>query len=113
MLTTPAFAQTAGAAAGGGAMGILPLVGQFVLIGLVFWFFILRPQNQRLKAHKAKIAAVKKGDQIITGGGLVGKVSRVIDDNFIEIELAPSVKVRVVKSTLADVIDPTLPAAND
>lgn len=112
MLISPAFAQTAAAPASGG-MGVASLVLQFVLIGVVFWFFILRPQNKRMKEHKAKIAAVSKGDQVITGGGLVGKVARVIDENYIEVELAPSVKVRVVKSTLTDVVNPTAAPAND
>lgn len=112
MLISPAFAQTAPASASGG-MGVTSLILQFVLIGVVFWFFIIRPQNKRMKEHKAKIEAVRKGDQVVTGGGLVGKVSRVIDENFVEVELAPNVKVRVVKSTLTDVVDASAPAAND
>lgn len=114
MLITPAFAQTAGAAgASSGFAGMMPLLVQFALIGLVFWFFIIRPQNQKMKEHRAKLAAVQKGDQVVTGGGLVGKVSRVIDQDFVEVELAPNVKVRAVKSTLTDVIDPAAAAAND
>lgn len=114
MLITPAFAQAAGSASGSGGMGAFSLVIQFALIGLVFWFFILRPQSQRMKAHKAKIEAVKRGDQVVTGGGLVGKVTKVGDDGIIEIELAQGVKVRAIRSTLTDVVDPTsVPAAND
>lgn len=106
MLIPYAFAQTAPAATGSGQMGMMSLLVQFLLIGVVFWFFIIRPQNKKIKEHRTKIAAVKKGDQVVTGGGLVGKVARVIDEHFIEVELAANVKVRVVKSTLTDVIDP-------
>jgi preprotein translocase subunit YajC len=114
MLISPAYAQSAAGSAGGGSMGVVGLIAQFALIGLVFWFFILRPQNQRIKAHKAKIDAVKKGDQVVTAGGLVGKITRVIDDGFVEVEIAANTKVRVVKSTLTDVIDPASAApAND
>lgn len=112
MLITPAFAQTASTAASG-ASGMVPLLLQFALIGLVFWLFIIRPQNKRMKEHKAKIAAAKKGDTVVTGGGIVGKVSRVIDDNYIEVEIAANTKIRVVKSTLTDVLDATGTAAND
>lgn len=80
---------------------ILPLI----LIFVVFWFLIIRPQSKRMKEHKAKIDAVKRGDQIVTGGGLVGKVTKV-EDGFVEIELAANVKVKAVKSTISDVIDP-------
>lgn len=80
---------------------ILPLI----LIFVVFWFLIIRPQSKRMKEHKAKIDAVKRGDQIVTGGGLVGKVTKV-EDSFVEIELAANVKVKAVKSTISDVIDP-------
>jgi preprotein translocase subunit YajC len=77
-----------------------------VLIFVVFYFLLIRPQQKKMKEHKGKIDAVKKGDQVVTGGGLVGKVARV-DDIYVDIELAPNMKVKAVKSTLADVIDPT------
>ncbi|MBR2267236.1 preprotein translocase subunit YajC [Sphingobium sp.] len=104
MFITPAFAQTAGGQASGA--GILVQMAPLVLIFVVFYFLLIRPQQKKMKEHKGKIDAVKKGDQVVTGGGLVGKVARV-DDIYVEIELAPSVKVKAVKSTLADVIDPT------
>ena len=87
---------------------IMPLL----LIFVVFWFFIIRPQNKRMKEHKARIEAVKRGDQVVTGGGLVGKVTKV-EDAHVEIELAPNIKVRAVKSTLTDVVDPSAKPAND
>lgn len=110
MFSTPAFAQAATGAAPGGfgyiAMQMLPLVALFA----IFWFLIIRPQQQKLKAHRAMVDAVKKGDDVVTGGGLVGKVSRVID-NEVEIELAPNVKVRAVKGTLSSVTPRGSPAA--
>ncbi|ATP18057.1 MULTISPECIES: preprotein translocase subunit YajC [Sphingobium] len=104
MFITPAFAQTAGGQASGA--GILVQMAPLVLIFVVFYFLLIRPQQKKMKEHKGKIDAVKKGDQVVTGGGLVGKVARV-DDIYVDIELAPNMKVKAVKSTLADVIDPT------
>ena len=84
-----------------------------VAMGVIFWFLILRPQMRRQKEHQTKINSVKKGDQVVTGGGLVGKVLKV-DDQYAEIELAQNVKVKAVKSTIADVLSPTgTPPAND
>ena len=77
-----------------------------VLIFVVFYFLLIRPQQKKMKAHKAKIDAVKKGDQVVTGGGLVGKVVRV-DDIYADVELAPGMKVKAVKATLTDVMDAT------
>jgi preprotein translocase subunit YajC len=112
MFVTPAFAQTAGAASGG-ASGLLVQILPLALIFIVFWLLIIRPQSQKMKAHKARIDAVKKNDQVVTGGGLVGKVVKV-EDAFVEVELAPNVKVRAVKATLTDVIDPaSAKPAND
>lgn len=84
-----------------------------VAMAVIFWFLILRPQMRRQKEHQTKISAIKKGDQVLTGGGLVGKVVRV-DDQYADIEIAPNVKVKAVKSTITDVVDPSgSPAAND
>ncbi|MDF0541448.1 preprotein translocase subunit YajC [Sphingobium sp. H39-3-25] len=110
MLITPALAQTAGGAATGASL--IAQVAPLALIFVVFWFLLIRPQQKRVKDHKAKIDAVKKGDQVVTGGGLVGKVVRV-DDVYADIELAPGMKVKAVKSTITDVIDPTARPAND
>ncbi|MBM3596212.1 MAG: preprotein translocase subunit YajC [Alphaproteobacteria bacterium] len=90
-------------------VNFLPLVA----MGLIFWFLIIRPQMKRAKEHQTKIAAIKKGDQVLTGGGLVGKVVRV-DDHYADIELAEGVKVKAVKSTISDVLSPIgTPPAND
>lgn len=111
MFITPALAQTAGGQASGA--GIIVQMLPLVLIFVVFYFLLIRPQQKRMKDHKTKIDAVKKGDQVVTGGGLVGKVVRV-DDIYVDVELAPGMKVKAVKSTLTDVIDPaTAKPAND
>lgn len=100
MFVTPAYAQAAGAAPSGSNIAVL--VGQFVLLGAIFWFLIIRPQQKRMKEHRAKIDAVKKGDTVVTGGGVIGKVTKV-DENEVEVEIASSVRIRVVKATLTDV----------
>jgi len=83
-----------------------------VLIAIMY-FFIIRPQTQAAKAQKAKLEGIKKGDQVLTGGGLLGRVVRV-DGDYAEVELAPGIKVRALKSTISDVIPPGgVPAAND
>ena len=95
----------------GGAGGFLMLV-PYLLIFVVFWFFLIRPQQVRMKEHRAKISAVKVRDQVVTGGGIVGKVTRV-DDEFADVEIAQGVKIKVVKSTLADVVPHGSAPAND
>jgi preprotein translocase subunit YajC len=111
MWSSSAYAQTAGGAAAGGAgslINILPLV----LLLVIFYFFLIRPQQKRLKEHRAMIEAVKRGDTVVTGGGLIGKVSRV-EDAEVEVELAPNVKVKVVKATLTEVRNRAGAPAND
>jgi len=100
----------AGTAAAGppGWVQFLPIVGMV----LIFWLLIIRPQMQRQKQHQAKIAAVKKGDQVVTAGGLLGKVIKV-DDQYAEIEIAQGVRVKAVKSTIGDIVPPGGSAAND
>lgn len=107
MFASPAFAQTAGASGGAAAfIQFVPLIAIFV----IFYFLMIRPQQRRVKAHREMIDAVKKGDEVVTGGGLIGKVTRV-QDGEVEIELASTVKVRALKATLADVRKPGTPAA--
>lgn len=77
----------------------------FVAMAVIFWFFILRPQMRQQKAHREKIGSIKRGDQVLTGGGFVGKVTKV-DDQYVEIELAPSVRVKALKSTITDIVGP-------
>ena len=108
MFSSPAYAQAAGSAPSSG-LGLIQFVPFILIIGIM-WFLIIRPQQQKLKQHQALIGAVKKGDTVVTGGGLIGKVVKVMDDEA-EIEIAPNVRVRVVKSTLTDVRGATV--AND
>jgi len=85
----------------------------FVAMAVIFWFLILRPQMRQQKAQREKIGGIKKGDQVLTGGGFVGKVIKV-DETYAEIELAPNIKVKALKSTISDVIVPPGSApAND
>ncbi|MEO9682305.1 MAG: preprotein translocase subunit YajC [Tateyamaria sp.] len=87
--------------------------GQFIPLILIFgimYFLLIRPQQKKVKEHAAMVAALRRGDQVITQGGLIGKVIKVKDDNEIEVELAEGIKVRVVQSTIATVISKTEPA---
>jgi preprotein translocase subunit YajC len=111
MLVSPAFAAN-GAAASGGLLGMLNLFMPFILIFVVIYFLMIRPQQKRVKDHQAMIAAVKKNDIAVTGGGLIGKVTKV-EDNEIELEIASGVKVRVVKGTLSEVRPFGTKPAND
>ena len=81
-----------------------------VLIFAIMYFLLIRPQQKKLKQHKEMVAAVRRGDQVITQGGLLGKVSKIKDEEEIEVEIAAGVKVRVVKATLVQVISKTEPA---
>ena len=105
MLIPPAHAQAAGAAAGDGTAAAIINFLPLVLIFVAFYFLMIRPQQQRMKTLQRSIDAVKKNDQVVTAGGLVGKVTKV-EDRFVEVEIAPTVKVRVVKATLAEVTPP-------
>jgi len=86
--------------------------GQFIPLILIFaimYFLLIRPQQKKVKEHQAMVAAVRRGDEVVTQGGLIGKVVKVKDNNEIEVELAEGVKVRVVQNTLATVVSKTEP----
>jgi preprotein translocase subunit YajC len=100
------------AATGAGGANFFVQIFPLILIFIVFYFFLIRPQQKRAKEHEAKINAVQKNDEVITGGGLMGKVTRVADDH-VEVEIAPNVRVKAVKSTLANVSPRGTKAAND
>ena len=104
--------MTASATAGSGAGASLIMLVPYILIFAVFWFLLIRPQQQKMKAHRAKVESVKPRDQVITGGGIVGKVTRV-DEVYADVEIAQGVKIKVVKSTLADIVEPGGKPAND
>ena len=100
------------ASGSGGAAGILLGLAPWILIFGIFYLLMIRPQQRRVKEHPAAIAAVKKGDDVITGGGIRGRVTKVGDDE-VEVEIASGVKVRVVKSTISAVLNPNAKPAND
>ncbi|GAD54958.1 MAG: preprotein translocase subunit YajC [Limimaricola cinnabarinus] len=90
-----------------GIESLIPLI----LIFAIMWFFLIRPQQKKLKEHQKMVAALRRGDQVITQGGLIGKVVKVRDDNNeVEVEIAQGVNVRVVRSTIAAVTSKTEPA---
>jgi preprotein translocase subunit YajC len=104
MFITPAFAQ--GSLFGGGAggeSGMIMSLLPFVLIFVIMYFLILRPQQKRVKQHQEMVKNVRRGDTVITNGGLIGKVTKVIDDDQIEIEIADAVRIRQLRSMLTDV----------
>jgi preprotein translocase subunit YajC len=108
MTTTTLLAAAAPSAGASFFIQSIPLV----LVFVIFYLLLIRPQQRKMKEHQAQIAAVKKGDRVVTGGGLIGKVTKV-GDVEVEVELAQGIRVQAVKSTLTQVIDPTAKPAND
>lgn len=107
MLITPAYAQAAGGA--GGASFITSLV-PLILIFVIFYFLLIRPQQKRAKEHKKMVENLKRGDQVVTGGGILGKVTRVKEGEEVEIEIAEGTRVRVYRSTITTVLARSEPA---
>jgi preprotein translocase subunit YajC len=108
MFITPAFAQTAGAGGAGSAFAsFLPLI----LIFAIMYFLLIRPQQKKMKELKSMVDALRRGDQVLTQGGIVGKVTKVNDDGMIEVEIASGVTVKIVKHTIVQVMNKTEPAA--
>jgi preprotein translocase subunit YajC len=112
MFISTAYAQTGGAAAPSGGASAFMSFAPLVLIFIIFYFLLIRPQQKRMKAHQAMVQSAKPRDTVVTNGGLVGKVTKV-DENELEIEIAQGVKVRVVKTMLADIRPYGSKAAND
>ena len=94
------------------ASAILIGIAPWLLLFVIFYVLMIRPQQQRVKQHQAAIAAIKKGDEVVTGGGIRGRVTKVTDDEA-EVEIAQGVKVRVVKGTLSQVLTKSAKPAND
>ena len=108
MFATPAFAQAAGGAGAGSAFAsFIPLI----LIFAIMYFLLIRPQQKKMKEHKAMVEALRRGDQVLTSGGIVGKVTKVQEDGLIEVEIADNVKVKVLRHTISQVMNKTEPAA--
>jgi preprotein translocase subunit YajC len=107
MFVTAAYAQTAG---GAGAAGAITSFVPLLLIFGIMYFLLIRPQQRKLKEHKAMVDALRRGDQVVTQGGIIGKVSKVAEDGIVEVEIAEGVKVKVLRSTIATVMNKTEPA---
>ena len=115
MIITPAYAQAAGA---GGAGEILTSLIPLILIFVIFYFLLIRPQQKRAREHRTMVESLKRGDQVVTGGGIIGKVTRVpkvkegektADAEEIEVEIAENTRVRVYRSTITAVLSRTEP----
>ena len=111
MLISPAYAQAAAPAAGGDMfMSLLPLI----LVFAIFYFLLIRPQQTKMKTHREMLENLKKGDQIVTAGGIVGKIARIEQsDNQLVVEIAPSVQVKVIRQTVADLLTKPVPASGN
>lgn len=110
MFISPAFAQ--GASADGGA-NMLIQFAPFILIFVIFYFLIIRPQQKKQKDHRNMLAAIRRGDNIVTAGGLMGKVSKVVDDNEVEVEISKDIRVRVMRNFIQDVRSKGEPAKDN
>jgi len=98
MLITPAFAQSGGLAEGG--LGLMPII----LVMIIFYFLLIRPQQKRAKQHREMLAALRRGDKVVTNGGITGTIVKVVDDlDTVEVEIAKDVKVNVVRAMIAEV----------
>ena len=104
MLVTPAYAQ-----AGGGEPSFIASLIPLILIFVIFYFLLIRPQQKRAKEHREMVANLRRGDQVVTAGGVKGKVTKVGDDE-VEVEIAKDIKVSVIKSTISAVLSKTEPA---
>ena len=111
MLISPAYAQAAAPAAGGDMfMSLLPLI----LVFAIFYFLLIRPQQTKMKTHRDMLENLKKGDQIVTAGGIVGKIARIEQsDNQLVVEIAPNVQVKVIRQTVADLLTKPVPATGN
>jgi preprotein translocase subunit YajC len=107
MLISPAYAQAAGD--GGGEAGLLSLL-PLVLIFVIFWFLLIRPQQKKMKAHKSMVEALRRGDKVVTGGGVFGTVSKILNENEVQVEIAENVRIKVVRQTIQEVLRKPQPA---
>src|SRR6185312_3923556 len=109
MLITPAYAQAA--AGGGDASSMLVQIAPLALIFVVFYFFLIRPPQQKAKQQRSMLDAIRRGDRVVTGGGIIGTVAKVVNPDEVQIDIADNVRVRVVRSTIAQVLAKTEPVA--
>lgn len=111
MFIEQAFAQGAGGA--GQAPGLLVQLLPFILIFVVFYFLLIRPQQKKMKEHQQMLQAIRRGDQVVTGGGIVGNVTKVINDDELQVEIADGVRVRVMRSTVSNVLSKPQPVSDE
>lgn len=111
MFVTQAYAQAAAPAAGG--IDMFMSIFPFILIFIIMYFLIIRPQRTQMKQREQMLAAVQRGDTVVTGGGVIGKITKIIDDKEAEVEIANGIKVRVVRSMIADVRVKGTPVADN
>lgn len=109
MWVTPAYAQSFG----GGSGEIMQILLPFVLIFVIMYFLILRPQRQQAKRREDMLKAIRRGDTVVTNGGIVGKVTKVVDDSEVELQIADGVKVRAIRSLIAEVRAKAEPVAGN
>ena len=107
MFVSPAFAQATGGGAGGGLEAMLPLI----LIFVVFYFLLIRPQQKKMKQHRETLSAIRRGDKVVTGGGIQGSVTKVDNDHEVTVEIAKDVKVKVRRDLISAVVSKTEPQA--
>ncbi|KJV09318.1 preprotein translocase subunit YajC [Elstera litoralis] len=112
MFISPAFAQDA-AAASGGINAMLVQFGPLILIFIVFYFLLIRPQQKKAKAHREMLSNVRRGDRIVTSGGIIGTVTKADGDAELQIEIAEGVRIRVLRGAVSDVLAKTDPAKAD
>jgi preprotein translocase subunit YajC len=106
MFVSEALAQTAGTAAPASPLGDIGFFVPLILVFIVMWFFMIRPQQKKQKAHQAMIRAAKRGDRIVTSGGIVGTITKANDaDNDVEVEIAKDVKIRVMRHAISDIVN--------
>jgi len=107
MFISTAFAQSA--APGGGESGLISIL-PLVLIFVVFYFLLIRPQQKKMKSHRAMVEALRRGDRVVTGGGILGLVTKVVNDAEVQVEIADNVRVKVLRGTIQEVLSKTEPA---
>jgi preprotein translocase subunit YajC len=113
MFITPAFAQGGPFGLGGDSSNMIVQFMPLILIIVIMYFLILRPQQQRVKRHQEMVKALRRGDSVVTNGGLVGKVTKVVDDDQIEVEIADGVRVRQMRSMVSEVRVKSEPVKDD
>jgi len=109
MLVSPAYAQ--GLTGQGGSLAQLEQFLPLVLIFVVFYFLLIRPQQKRMKAHKELLGQLRRGDRVVTSGGIIGTINKLVSDTEVSVEIAEGVRVRVVRSTITEVLSKTEPVS--